>query len=51
VYETRSFKKLYNWMSTEERKEYMVDISEIDQNKYIQLNNYGIQKYILKENA
>lgn len=29
----------------------MIDIAQIDVKRYIQINNYGIQKYILKENA
>lgn len=29
----------------------MVDVAEIDMKYFIVLNNYGVQKYILKENT
>jgi len=29
----------------------LIDIAEIDIRRYVQINNYGIQKYILKENV
>ena len=38
-------------MTPQERKEYLIDIAEIDAKRFIYINNYGIQKYILKENV
>ena len=37
-------------MNTKEREEFLVDCADIDMKYFIVLNNYGIQKYILKEN-
>jgi hypothetical protein len=51
IYECRNFKKLWDFLTAQERKEYLIDIAEIDIRKFIQINNYGIQKYILKENV
>jgi hypothetical protein len=48
IYECRNFKKLWDFLTAEERKEYLIDIAEIDIRKFVQINNYGIQKYILK---
>lgn len=50
IYECRNFKKLWDFLTPEERKEYLIDVAEIDAKNYIRINNYGIQKYILKEN-
>ena len=41
---------MWDFLSPEERKEYLIDIAEIDARNYIRINNYGIQKYIVKEN-
>jgi len=38
-------------MSAEERKTYLVDAADIDIDYFLVLNNYGLQKYILKENV
>ena len=38
-------------LTENERKTFFIAIEDIEQKKYIQLNNYGIQKYILKEHA
>lgn len=51
IYEGKNIKKLVNWLNPEERKIFPIDISEIDGRKFIRINNYGIQKYILKEHA
>lgn len=51
IFECKNFEHLWEFLTPEERKEYLIDISEVDQRKYLQFNNYGIQKYILKENA
>lgn len=37
-------------MTPKEREEYLIDIADIDARNYIRINNYGIQKYIMKEN-
>jgi len=38
-------------LTPQERKEYLIDVAEIDAKNFITINNYGIQKYILKENV
>jgi len=38
-------------MSIEERKTYLVDVADIDADYFLFVNNYGLQKYILKENV
>jgi hypothetical protein len=50
IYECRNFKKLWDFLTPPEREEYLIDIAEIDARNYIRINNYGIQKYIMKEN-
>jgi len=35
-------------MSAVERRDFLIDVADIDYPQYIKLNNYGIQKYILK---
>lgn len=47
----RNFKPLYDSMSAEERKEFLIDVAEIDYPAFVRLNNYGIQHFILKENV
>lgn len=51
IYESRGVKDLTNWMTEEDRKNFLVDVSDIEMEYFIILNNYGIQKYILKENV
>lgn len=51
IYEAKSIKKLANLLTEDEKKTFFIAIEDIDQAKYIQLNNYGIQKHILKEHA
>ena len=51
IYECRNFKKIWQFLTPEQRVEYLIDPAEIDAIKFIHINNYGIQKYILKENA
>lgn len=50
IYECRNFRDLWDFLSPKERSEYLIDIAEIDAREFIRINNYGIQKYILKEN-
>lgn len=38
-------------LNPEDRKTFCIDVADIDMKEYVRLNNYGIQKYILKENA
>ena len=38
-------------MTPEERKTYMIDPADYDAKKFIVINNYGIQKYILNEST
>ena len=38
-------------MSPDERKIFMVDPADIDIDYFLVVNNYGLQKYILKENV
>ena len=40
-----------NLLTEDEKKTFFIAIDEINQSKYIQLTNYGVQKYILKEHA
>ena len=35
-------------MNPEERKTFMVDAADIDIDYFLVINNYGLQKYILK---
>ena len=51
VYECRNLRKLLSQLNPEEKKIFFIDIADIDFKKYIRINNYGLQKYILKENA
>lgn len=47
----RNFKPLWDAMSAHERKEFLIDVADIDYPGFIKLNNYGIQHFILKENV
>lgn len=38
-------------MTPDERKVFMVDAADIDNDYFLVINNYGLQKYILKENV
>jgi hypothetical protein len=49
IHETKGIKNLANLLTEEEKKTFFIAIEDIDQPKNIHLNNYGIQKYILKE--
>lgn len=51
IFECRNFKRLWDFLSPEERGEFLIDIAEIDAITHIRINNYGIQKYIIKENV
>ncbi len=35
-------------MTKEERKDFIVDAADIDVDYFLVVNNYGLQKYILK---
>ena len=37
-----------NWLTESDKQQFLVDVGEIDMKYFILLNNYGIQKYILK---
>ena len=41
---------MQSWLSESERPQYLLDCADIDMRYFLILNNYGIQKYILKEN-
>lgn len=38
-------------MTEQDREMFLVDIAEISMEYFIYVNNYGIQKFLLKENA
>jgi hypothetical protein len=42
---------LSNLLTEDEKKTFFIAIEDIDQSKLIQLNSFGVQKYILKEHA
>ena len=50
IYECRKTRDMQNWLSESERSEYILDCADIDMHYFLILNQYGIQKYILKEN-
>ena len=51
IYESKKVKFLNDYMAPEERKIFMVDAADIDVDYFLVINNYGLQKYILKENV
>lgn len=51
IYESKRVKELIDFMSPEERKSFIVDAADIDIDYFLVVNNYGLQKYILKENV
>ena len=51
IYESRGIRELSNWLSESDKQQFLVDVADIDMKYFILLNNYGIQKYILKENT
>jgi fatty acyl-CoA reductase len=51
IYESKRVKELIDFMSPEERKCFIVDAADIDIDYFLVVNNYGLQKYILKENV
>ena len=50
IYECRKTRDMQSWLSESERPQYLLDCADIDMRYFLILNNYGIQKYILKEN-
>lgn len=48
IYEAKKVKTLNDYMTPEERKTFMVDAADIDNDYFLVINNYGLQKYILK---
>lgn len=50
IYECRKTRHMQSWLSEDERPQYLLDCADIDMTYFVVLNNYGIQKYILKEN-
>lgn len=50
IYESRRVRDLTNWLTEADRESFLVDVADIDMRYFIVLNNYGLQKYILKEN-
>jgi len=51
TFESRNSKHFNNLLTPEDRKEFLIDVGDIDAKRFIQLNCYGIQKFILKEDA
>jgi hypothetical protein len=47
----RNFKPLWDSMTAEERKEFLIDVADIHYPSFVRLNNYGIHHFILKENV
>jgi hypothetical protein len=43
-------KYLSDYLTADEKKTYLIDAADIDTAYFLKLNNYGLQKYILKEN-
>ena len=50
IYESRKVRDLSAALTSEEKKEFLIDCADIDMKYFIILNNYGIQKFIMKEN-
>ena len=50
IYECRKVRELAAGLTTEEKQEFLIDCADIDMKYFLILNNYGIQKFILKEN-
>lgn len=42
-------KKLTDFLTPEEKGQYILDAADIDMKYFLKVNNYGLQKYILKE--
>jgi fatty acyl-CoA reductase len=51
IYESKKVKFLNDYMTPDERKTFIVDAADIDNDYFLVVNNYGLQKYILKENV
>jgi hypothetical protein len=51
IYESKKVKFLNDYMTPDERKVFMVDAADIEVDYFLVINNYGLQKYILKENV
>lgn len=48
IYESRNMIEFNNFLTTDERREFLVDVADIDMRYFLVLNSYGLQKYILK---
>ena len=51
IFEMRRIKDLLNFLSDSDKKSFIIDPAELDMRYYFVLNNYSLQKYILKENV
>jgi len=48
-FHTKNLTACYNNLPAEERAEFDIDIAAIDMGRYVQIFNYGLMKYVLKE--
>lgn len=51
IFESQKVNHMKNWMNESERKIFTVDVADIDMKRSLLVSNFGLQKYILKENT
>lgn len=51
IFEANNVDTLMNWLNPADRKLYNIDPANLDMIRALRLSNYGLQKFILKENV
>ena len=51
IYECRNIKKLAASLTPQERSTFFIEIADIESSRFIKVSNYGVQKYLLNEEA